>query len=253
MSRRIDQFLKDRISNTVPRGRVLDFPAGDGRLSVLLDAEGYTAVPADLFPESLRWEGHESVRADMNARFPFEDATFDAIVSQEGVEHLENLASFFRECRRTLRPGGMLFLTTPNFMDLSSRFAYLLTGMKSFHAGFTNEETTLWGRDDERFYHGHAFSLPFFQIRYLLRVSGFGEVRLKGLDRSGTSMALFWPVRPVAGLMIGRAYRKLERKARQRDREKRVPSAELRQELSRWALSKELLCYKKICVWATAE
>ena len=86
----------------------------------------------------------------MNERLPFDDDSFDAIVSQEGVEHLENLPGFFRECRRILVDGGHLWITTPNFMDISSRLAFLLSGQKSYRAGLPNEQSTMWGRDGER-------------------------------------------------------------------------------------------------------
>ncbi len=247
MSDRIDRFLVEEITRELPGSRVLDLPAGDGSLGRLLEAAGHAVIPADLFPEALRWEGHVAVAADMNEALPFDSASFDAVVSQEGIEHLENPASFLRECRRVLRPNGRLWLTTPNVMDLSSRLANLLTGMKSFHAGFPNEQGTLWGRDGERLYHGHAFSLPYFQIRYLLRVCGFEEVSVTGLDRSAAGVALYPLVRPLSGLLMRRAFRKLARK-----KTSRAPSKSLQAELIRAALSPALLCHKKICVFARA-
>jgi SAM-dependent methyltransferase len=247
MSDRIDRFLVEEITRSLPGGRVLDLPAGDGSLGRLLEAAAHTVTPADLFPEKLRWEGHVAVSANMNAVLPFDDARFDAVVSQEGIEHLENPASFLRECRRVLRPNGMLWLTTPNTMDLSSRLSNLLTGMKSFHGGFPNEHTTLWGRDGERLYHGHAFSLPYFQIRYLLRVCDFHEVSVTGLGRSGAGIALYPLVRPLSGLLMRRAFRKLAHK-----KPSRAPAKTLQDELIRAALSPALLCHRKICVVARA-
>ncbi len=42
------------------------------------------------------------------------DACFDVIVSFEVFEHLENADAYLAECRRVLRPGGRLLLSTPN-------------------------------------------------------------------------------------------------------------------------------------------
>lgn len=47
-------------------------------------------------------------------RLPFRDQSFDALVSIETIEHLEKPEQFVAECRRLLRPGGTLVLSTPN-------------------------------------------------------------------------------------------------------------------------------------------
>lgn len=43
----------------------------------------------------------------------FDDAVFDAVVSADIFEHLPNLAAAIAECRRVLRPGGVLISTFP--------------------------------------------------------------------------------------------------------------------------------------------
>lgn len=50
-----------------------------------------------------------------NAQFmPFKDNSFDTLVCGELIEHLKNPEKFLKECRRTLKMGGTLILTTPN-------------------------------------------------------------------------------------------------------------------------------------------
>lgn len=44
------------------------------------------------------------------------DASFDTVVSCETVEHVPDPRRALRELARVLRPGGRLFLTTPNYL-----------------------------------------------------------------------------------------------------------------------------------------
>lgn len=47
-------------------------------------------------------------------RLPFEDATFDAVVSFEAIEHVADTELALDEMRRVLRPGGLLLISSPN-------------------------------------------------------------------------------------------------------------------------------------------
>jgi 2-polyprenyl-3-methyl-5-hydroxy-6-metoxy-1,4-benzoquinol methylase len=46
------------------------------------------------------------------------DASFDFIFSCETIEHVPDPARAVRELARVLKPAGMLFLTTPNYMNV---------------------------------------------------------------------------------------------------------------------------------------
>lgn len=45
---------------------------------------------------------------------PYEDASFDCVISFQVIEHIEDDVALVREMARVLRPGGRLILTTPN-------------------------------------------------------------------------------------------------------------------------------------------
>jgi SAM-dependent methyltransferase len=49
--------------------------------------------------------------ADAGARLPFDDASFDAIVSNDAMCHVPARAHALAECRRVLRPGGRVLYT----------------------------------------------------------------------------------------------------------------------------------------------
>lgn len=252
MAEKTDRYLVRTIQElSFEDPLVLNLPAGSGELCRKIATAGIRLTSADLFPEFSRFKPEAVVKMDMNDHFPFADDHFDVVVCQEGIEHLEDVAGFLRECSRVMRDGGVLLVTTPNFMDLSSRLSFFLTGLKSFHGDLPNEEATLWGVADERFYHGHAFTLPFFEIRYLMRISQFDQITLKSLKNSGTSSLLYCLLRPFMGMMLGRALRRRSRRDRGDSRPHASP--DMIDQLCAQALSRELLCAKRICIQATLQ
>ena len=55
------------------------------------------------------------------AALPFADASFDAVVSFETIEHIVAQEPFLDEIRRVLRPDGLLILSCPNKAEYSDR------------------------------------------------------------------------------------------------------------------------------------
>ncbi|MEW6434447.1 MAG: class I SAM-dependent methyltransferase [Myxococcota bacterium] len=53
------------------------------------------------------------------APLPYPEASFDLVVSMDVIEHLGDPRPWLRELVRVLRPGGHLFLTTPNYGSMS--------------------------------------------------------------------------------------------------------------------------------------
>jgi len=107
---------------------VLDVACGEGYGSALLAAHAATVTGADIEASAVdharaRYAALENLefrQADC-AALPFADASFDAVVSFETIEHIVAQESFLDEVRRVLRPDGLLILSCPNKTEYTDR------------------------------------------------------------------------------------------------------------------------------------
>ena len=120
-----------RLGLVQPGKSALDIACGAGAMSQRLGDSGMRVLGLDALPGIFRAKGPTICHAgtDANARF---EATVteavDLVVAMEIVEHVENPRAFLRSCFACLRPGGVLFLTTPNTDSSYSVVSLLLNG-----------------------------------------------------------------------------------------------------------------------------
>jgi ubiquinone/menaquinone biosynthesis C-methylase UbiE len=111
------------------RGKsVLEIACGRGGFSRLLGSLGAEVCGAD-FSSSAVAIARERLLAYPNLagavsyvqadaqKMPFDENTFDVVVSCETIEHVPDPAAAVREMYRVCKAGGMLFLTTPNYLN----------------------------------------------------------------------------------------------------------------------------------------
>ena len=121
------------IFSGLPKGRVLDLGCGDGHYSNELSAQGFVVQAADM--DSNRFKFHDRVafdRCDLNNPLPFANEAFDYVLFLETVEHLKNPFFVVNEISRVLKPGSTLIISTPNILNLGSRFRFLFDGSFDF-------------------------------------------------------------------------------------------------------------------------
>jgi 2-polyprenyl-6-hydroxyphenyl methylase/3-demethylubiquinone-9 3-methyltransferase len=99
-------------------GRLLDLGCGDGRLLADLAHDGARVVGADrsgLALERARQShpGMELISLGEDGRLPFKDASFDAVVCLQVLQHVVDLQQLLSEVRRILTPGGSLAIAVP--------------------------------------------------------------------------------------------------------------------------------------------
>ncbi|HEX4954682.1 MAG TPA: class I SAM-dependent methyltransferase [Thermoanaerobaculia bacterium] len=96
---------------------VLEIGCGTGFNTRFLAERAAAVVALDFSPGMLA-KARERVSAahvhflehDLRRPWPIEDSAADLIVTMLVLEHVEDLAPFFAQCARTLRPGGEVFL-----------------------------------------------------------------------------------------------------------------------------------------------
>jgi SAM-dependent methyltransferase len=121
---KIVEMLKNK-----PRGKVLDFPAGTGRLSWMLHNEDFDVTAADIGTDNFRNPEIPVIKADMDGRFPFDDGSFDYAFCIDGPEHTENMYHTFREFSRVLKMGGSFTMSYPNYSNIESRLRNIFYGV----------------------------------------------------------------------------------------------------------------------------
>ena len=155
----------------LPTGRILDIPAGPGYLLKDLQGTGFTGVAADIDTRLHCLEGVEYAAVDMSDTFAFPDASFDYVVSIEGIEHIQNHFAFLAEVRRVLKPGGRLLLTTPNIGTLTSRWKFFLSGFHSMERG-------PFPLDTPNIFFEHINPISFSQLYFACERSGLSVEKL---------------------------------------------------------------------------
>ena len=125
-------FVPERIpifvSAVVGPGRqVLDLGCRSGAVTEhFLGGNEVTGVDVD--PSALERAAERGiipVRANAEDTLPFEDASFDAVVAGELLEHVRDPAAVVDEVRRVLRPGGTFVGSVPNAFRFQSRLLFL--------------------------------------------------------------------------------------------------------------------------------
>lgn len=132
--------VHDLVREFLPQpSRIADLAAGEGAFSQVLVGLGHTVYAVDATRDHWKVSDVTLNIHDLDSEFAETilntDNVFDAITAIEIVEHLENPFRFVRECGKLLKPGGLLFLTTPNVEAVFSRVLFLYTGrLNSFSA-----------------------------------------------------------------------------------------------------------------------
>jgi SAM-dependent methyltransferase len=73
---------------------------------------GFFSPEADFVAADLPGNPHASLELNPDTTVPAADESFDAVLSTQVLEHVEDPALYLSECFRVLRPGGRMLLST---------------------------------------------------------------------------------------------------------------------------------------------
>jgi SAM-dependent methyltransferase len=137
---------------------VLDIGCGDGHFASI----AYTALPIDVgidvmkrdLPEAAARSGvYREVMFASATDLPFDDASFNTVVSNCVIEHIPDNAAVLREISRVLRPGGTFATTLP-----SEHYPDFLLGSTTFRKVGLPRLGEAYGRFFNRIsYHYHVY------------------------------------------------------------------------------------------------
>lgn len=102
-----------------PGAKILDLAAAQGNFSLTLSEMGYDVTWNDLRAEladyvRLKYERGRLSFAPGNAFDLHFDSPFDGVLITEVIEHTAHPDDFLRRTAQMVRPGGYIFMTTPN-------------------------------------------------------------------------------------------------------------------------------------------
>lgn len=100
---------------SLPPGLVVDVGAAGGGNGRVLRELGWRVLAAEYSEAGLsvaRARGFMAMRADAR-QLPIKDASLDAVIAMDVLEHIDDDLRAANEIARTLRPGGTAFITVP--------------------------------------------------------------------------------------------------------------------------------------------
>jgi SAM-dependent methyltransferase len=171
-----ERLLLDLFLSAGPGPEVLNGGAGQGTLTQKLAELGYDVTSTDVSPEAVELlQGQapgQVVAADLTS-LPFADASFDAVVLGEVLEHVEDDRRALVEVARVLRSEGVLALSVPANPKLYGPSDVWAGHVRRYTrpellntctaAGLTVRRCVGWGFPMSRLYHRHLYE------RYLNR------------------------------------------------------------------------------------
>jgi len=134
-----------------------------------------------------RDRGVDARNADIIQGLPFEDATFDAIMSNQVIEHVGNVDIFCMELQRVLKKGGYAVISTENASSWINVVSvamgwqmFSLTNMSDRYLGVGNPFAQFRGKKLELPSWSHKTIFSYQGLKEFFEVHGFKVLSIEG-------------------------------------------------------------------------
>jgi len=116
--------LRTMFLGTAVAGRLLEVGCGSGHFLNRMRLGGWQVQGTDFDPAvAQRVRNKYGLQIDVGdlAALRYPEGTYDAVAMSQVIEHVHEPLALLKECRRVLRPGGRIVLSTPNAAGLAHR------------------------------------------------------------------------------------------------------------------------------------
>lgn len=162
-----DKLARDAERLLGRQGRFLDVGCGRGEVVWAARERGWDAEGCDLSEDFVRYalevNGVKAHAATLE-QISYPDASFDVVTMVEVIEHLYDPAETVKELSRVIRPGGLVYISTPNEESVYQSLGNLY--YKARGLDWVVNLCPTWN-----LYHIHGFSPR--SLRYLLEGNDF--------------------------------------------------------------------------------
>ena len=127
-------ILKNEFAKLKPGTEIIEIGCGTGNYAIELsnifpdiNFRGFDLSEEMLKIARSRTDKVEFARGNADLKFPYTNSTADAVFLVDVIHHIVDYKNFFNECKRVLKPGGILIISTDTEDDFRNR-----SGIKFF-------------------------------------------------------------------------------------------------------------------------
>lgn len=236
---KINFLLESTINlfSNLPKGRILDLGCGDGDYGKRLKGLGFDVIAGDIDSKRFKYKSELEFRhCDITKEMPFTSQYFDYVLLMEVVEHLRNPYAVIPEINRIIKDKGYFILSTPNILNLKSRFRFLFEGAYEY---FREPPLDQIKNPREVIFNLHLVPYRYQELEYLLASSGFKVDEIFASNYEGLEWSFILPT------MFFQAWQKQRRSLRKGGIDFR--------RINKVLLSKELLFGRHLIIKAKKE